>query len=458
MGAAQADHAPVALHDPLRVPRHVVGDHRLRLLQVLALGENVGGDQQVDLALGRLVAGPHDRVRREARERRGALVWRRLAADHGDPVAPADSLRKVLVEVADRRRRRSRRRRPSRPATPRAGAPSSSSFGIVALASCDQLVADRRQAVAVGRDRHARTQGRTPRPVALAVAFQSAPRPSSARPASSTSSERRGARSASPASTWPCSQAARKASCAASIRSTVCRQARQQDSKRFSSPDLSSPASWASTLGLLLGEVEGAGPVAGHGQRVDRLGDRLEEAGMRGVEVVAVGAQARLREAHRRPVGERRARVVALDEGAVAANADRVGERVEHLGARLSGSRSLAPAARKSSRIESIPARAEGPVVAGEQHDQVVEVPEAVVDRRRGQQDDLLLGRRRAAAPSPGTRSCPRCAARAPRRRRPGGRSPCGCRGAGAGWRASGTSCSSVASSLKEMTCAESFA
>jgi hypothetical protein len=37
VGAAQADDPTVALYDSLRVPRHVVGDDRLRLLQVLAL-------------------------------------------------------------------------------------------------------------------------------------------------------------------------------------------------------------------------------------------------------------------------------------------------------------------------------------------------------------------------------------------------------------------------------------
>ncbi len=42
---------------------------RLRLLEVLSLGEHVGREQQVDLAVGRLVAGAHHGLGCEASER-----------------------------------------------------------------------------------------------------------------------------------------------------------------------------------------------------------------------------------------------------------------------------------------------------------------------------------------------------------------------------------------------------
>ena len=45
VGAAQTDDAAVALDDPLRVPGHIEGENRLGLLEVLALGEDVGAEQ-----------------------------------------------------------------------------------------------------------------------------------------------------------------------------------------------------------------------------------------------------------------------------------------------------------------------------------------------------------------------------------------------------------------------------
>lgn len=145
---AQADHAPVALHHALRVPRHVVADHRLRLLEVLALREHVGRDQQVDLAVGRLVVLPHDRVRREARERCRALVRRRLVADHDDPLAVARVRSEVLVQVADgggvgREDRDFLRRALVQ------HAPQGRELGVVLRPQAAQQVAHRRQAGAV---------------------------------------------------------------------------------------------------------------------------------------------------------------------------------------------------------------------------------------------------------------------------------------------------------------------
>ena len=184
---------------------------------------------------------------------------------------------------------------------------------------------------------------------------------------------------------------ARNASWAMSIRSTVCRHARQHDSKRLRIPDLSSPASCASALSSSVDEIEGAGPVAGHRQRVDLGGDRFDQPGMSGVEVVAAGAQARRREADRGAVREGRARVVRLDEGAVAADADRVGQRDTARRGRGSRGRARSRRPRETGCARSRCRSRECPVVAGEQHHEVVEVPEPVVDRRRRQQHDLLV-------------------------------------------------------------------
>ena len=57
MGAAQADDAAVALHDALRVPGHIEGKDRLGLLQILALGEDVGAEQHVNFAVVGLKSG-----------------------------------------------------------------------------------------------------------------------------------------------------------------------------------------------------------------------------------------------------------------------------------------------------------------------------------------------------------------------------------------------------------------
>ena len=50
--AAQPVDAPVALDEPHRIPGHVVVDDVARLLEVLTLREDVGGDEQVLLVLG----------------------------------------------------------------------------------------------------------------------------------------------------------------------------------------------------------------------------------------------------------------------------------------------------------------------------------------------------------------------------------------------------------------------
>ena len=142
--------------------------------------------------------------------------------------------------------------------------------------------------------------------------------------------------------------------------------------------------------GLLAAELEGARPVAGHRERVDLVGDALEQARMGDVEVVAARAQRRLGEADGSAVREGGALVLALDEHAVAAHAHRVGQRIQHV--RVEVLRVAAVGARRDEEVPDgvDPGAGEGPVVAREEHHEVVEVPQPVVDRRRRQQHDLL--------------------------------------------------------------------
>lgn len=81
---------------------------------------------------------------------------------------------------------------------------------------------------------------------------------------------------------------------------------------------------------------------------------------------------------------------MVLDEEPVAADRDRVGEReedvwVEVLGIALGRSRAHEELARRGNADPS-----ERAVVAGEQQHEVVEVPEPVVDRRRGQEHGVF--------------------------------------------------------------------
>ena len=142
---------------------------------------------------------------------------------------------------------------------------------------------------------------------------------------------------------------------------------------------------------LVLGlQVKGARAVAGHRQCVDGAGDAVQQAGVSGVEVVAPRRQPRPWEAHGGAVGELLAGVFGLDEGAVAADADRVGEREEHVGVQALGV-ALVRAGGEEQVADGVDAaRRERLVVAGEQHHEVVEVPQPVVDRRGREQHRLL--------------------------------------------------------------------
>ena len=72
VGRADPVDAAEALDDADRVPVDVVVDELIAVLEVLPLGDAVGGDQEVDLAFARKLLGPFLRARREGREDR----WR----------------------------------------------------------------------------------------------------------------------------------------------------------------------------------------------------------------------------------------------------------------------------------------------------------------------------------------------------------------------------------------------
>ena len=150
MRREQADDAAVALHDALRVPRHVVGHDGLCLLEVLAFGEHVGGDEQVDLAVWWLVARDARRCWGRSDPARRALVGCALVADHHDALAAADQRGEVFVEVADRRAEG----REDSDLGCRAGledVDECGQLGIVGGVKAGELVADGGELVAVGR-------------------------------------------------------------------------------------------------------------------------------------------------------------------------------------------------------------------------------------------------------------------------------------------------------------------
>ena len=72
VGRADAVDAAEALDDAHRVPVDVVVDEPVAVLEVLALGDAVGGDEQVEFALAGEFLGPLLRARRE----RGEDRWR----------------------------------------------------------------------------------------------------------------------------------------------------------------------------------------------------------------------------------------------------------------------------------------------------------------------------------------------------------------------------------------------
>ena len=138
-------------------------------------------------------------------------------------------------------------------------------------------------------------------------------------------------------------------------------------------------------------------------QRVDALGDVRGQAGAGVVQVVALRGQAGFGERDGRAVGKDRARILAHDEAAVAPHAHHVGQAEEHVRVQVFGVRPVG-AGPHEQVLQRPNARAvEGPVVSRERHDQVVQVPEPVVDGRGGQQHEVLL----LAAQQPRQRAVP---------------------------------------------------
>src|SRR6185437_10114308 len=63
-----------ALDDAYRVPVNVVVNEPVAVLQVLALGNAVGGEEQVEFALAGKFPGPFFRARRKGGENRGKVL------------------------------------------------------------------------------------------------------------------------------------------------------------------------------------------------------------------------------------------------------------------------------------------------------------------------------------------------------------------------------------------------
>ena len=83
IGRADAVDAAEALDDADRIPVDVVVDERVAVLEVLALGNAVGGDEQVDFAFVRQVLGPLLGARREGCEDGGEVLAQIRAAWSG---------------------------------------------------------------------------------------------------------------------------------------------------------------------------------------------------------------------------------------------------------------------------------------------------------------------------------------------------------------------------------------
>ena len=131
--------------------------------------------------------------------------------------------------------------------------------------------------------------------------------------------------------------------------------------------------------------------VARHLEAADPGRDLPDEAGIVLVQVVALGREPGLREADRGAVGKGGPRIPRLDEAAVAAHADHVGERKEKVRIEVLRVALVGSGVQEQPFQGADPVRGEGLVVAGEREDHVVEVPQAVVDRGGGQEEDILL-------------------------------------------------------------------
>ena len=79
LGLADAVDAPEALFEPVGIPRQVVVDHQVGVLEVHAFAGGVGGDEHADLGIGA-----------EERLKPAALVAVRAAVDGDDGVAVAE--------------------------------------------------------------------------------------------------------------------------------------------------------------------------------------------------------------------------------------------------------------------------------------------------------------------------------------------------------------------------------
>ena len=102
VGRADAVDAAEALDDAHRVPVDVVVDQPVAVLEVLAFGDAVGGDEQVEFALVGVFLGPLLGPRGERGENRGQILAQ--AGERGLVAAGAGDQRRVDAEVCLRPR------------------------------------------------------------------------------------------------------------------------------------------------------------------------------------------------------------------------------------------------------------------------------------------------------------------------------------------------------------------
>jgi hypothetical protein len=117
----------------------------------------------------------------------------------------------------------------------------------------------------------------------------------------------------------------------------------------------------------------------------------VEGAGVDAVQVIPTLLELRSREPHGSPVRKGLAPVVLLDEPAVAAHGHGIDQREQDLLSEFLGIARAGPDEELPQRRDSQARSPEGGVVASEEHDQVVQIPEAVVHRRRGEEHEVLL-------------------------------------------------------------------
>ena len=118
--------------------------------------------------------------------------------------------------------------------------------------------------------------------------------------------------------------------------------------------------------------------------------DGLRDARISAVQVVATLVQLRLGKLHHRPVAEPLAPVVLLDKGPVPPYRQGIEHREELILGEVLGPRGTGFSKQPAQAGDPQRLTAQRAVVASEQQEQIVQVPQGVVDGRGGQQQQLF--------------------------------------------------------------------